>query len=328
MIRPASIPHAVRSRHLARILPCLAGCLAAVLVTVDTAEAGRFGGGFRSSGSASRAATMGSRPSVQSAASAAASRSTPAAPSSPRATTPSSSASSAASTSSASRPTATPPSPAAPRVGASGSSGSTSAKSAPRTPSKSLLDQAPPPPSQHLTQVIRERERSSGMGWFLGGMAFYSILHSDNNLSAADRSWIEDRIEEEKQQGTASPAPAASAAQPEQAPELEKAPAPAPGPGTALTFAYDVPARFVAGEAYRFTVKASDRLGAQAPVTCELEGAQIGSVAGLAASVEWTPTAPGVQVITCSSLGTVDQRLFDIEKPKANAQTRNDSRAI
>lgn len=257
----------------------LAG-LSADFLIAQPAEAARAGGGF--SGRASsfgRASATASRPSVKAAAAAA--------PSSSRY---SGSGSSGTSASSSASP--------------SSSVGSSWRGRTARTPSKPLLQQAPPPPSQHLTQVIRERESSSGLGWFVGGMALYSILHSDDSLSAADRSWIEARIREE-QGDDAGEAPV-EMAQPAE-----------------VSFAYTLPDQFLVGRDYLLTATATSRAGTPLPVECELPGA-VTSRDGTSASVQWTPRAPGTQVLTCKSQGSVDQRLFQIETADADAQARND----
>jgi hypothetical protein len=61
----------------------------------------------------------------------------------------------------------------------------------PMVPRRSLLA-AGTPPSPHLTRIIRERERS-GPGWV--GTAVLIALLSQHDLSAADRNWIQGKID-------------------------------------------------------------------------------------------------------------------------------------
>ncbi|QNM95451.1 hypothetical protein [Chitinimonas koreensis] len=76
--------------------------------------------------------------------------------------------------------------------GADGFSSTSRRERPPLTPRQSLLPPRGAQPSPMLTQLIREKESSSGPGWV--GTAFLVALLSRHDLSADDRRWIESRL--------------------------------------------------------------------------------------------------------------------------------------
>lgn len=171
-----------------------------------------------------------------------------------------------------------------------------------------------PQPSPQLAQVIHQH--NGGSNW-MGTALVMSMLHS-NNLSASDRSWLEERLAEERAHEAAWPTAQVGATQ--------AAPAPAPKDlGQAMMdgfaegslpkrmqFQFDLPLRVVAGETYDLKVNAQDGRGKPKDLRCILPGATVTSD-GLTQQLRWTPVQPGSQVITCKSQDDADQRLLEIQ---------------
>lgn len=164
---------------------------------------------------------------------------------------------------------------------------------------RSLLDGSGSPPSQKVTEIIRERERS-GPGWL--GTAFLISVLSRHDLSAADRSWIQSRIDEigpddngpaEQPLGAVSPA---------------------------VSFEYlGIPDVVRAGEQVSLAVRVAGKSSASASspaqplrAQCTLDGAKIAQ-RGSGATIDWTPDSPGVYVLSCEAGGHTSRRLLRVQ---------------
>lgn len=198
----------------------------------------------------------------------------------------SSSRSSSFSSDSTSRPSMTsrPSSPAISRNVAGGLRTSPAGRQ-----SQSLLQNSAPA-SPRLTQIIRERENSSGPGWL--GTAFLVSLLSQHDLSSSDRGWIENRIAELKQDGE--PAALLPAVRP------------------AITFNYvGLKPSYKVGDHIEITANANDATKKPAPVECNLQGALVKNETGRA-NVEWKPVTTSVKIMICRAGGHQDRRLIRI----------------
>ena len=156
---------------------------------------------------------------------------------------------------------------------------------------RSLIPTSGAQPSQHVTEIIRERE-SSGPGWL--GTAFLISLLSRHDLSSSDKSWIEGRI---------------NSIRAEEDSDASEPPAllPAAHPKIAYTFkGIDAPLRV--GEAASVSVSALDN-GKPVDVSCDHPAAttQNGRV-----EIAWTPDVPGVTLLTCKAGERTERRLVRV----------------
>lgn len=209
------------------------------------------------------------------------------------------------------------------RISSSTASVGTTGPSRPAAAPSSIYTRTPPPkasaprpnspqPSPQLAQVIHQH--NGGSNW-MGTALVMSMLHS-NNLSASDRSWLEERLAEERAHEAAWPAVQVGATQAAPAPkDLGQAMMDGFAEGSLpkrMQFQFDLPLRVVAGETYDLKVNAQDGRGKPKDLRCTLPGATITSD-GLTQQLRWTPVQPGSQVITCKSQDDADQRLLEIQ---------------
>lgn len=149
----------------------------------------------------------------------------------------------------------------------------------------------------------------------MGAALVMSMLHS-NNLSASDRSWLEERLAEERAHEAAWPTAQVGATQAPPAPkDLGQAMMDGFAGGSLpkrMQFHFDLPLRVVAGETYDLKVSAQDGRGKTQDLRCTLPGATVTSD-GPTQQLHWTPMQSGSQVITCKSRDEADQRLLEIQ---------------
>lgn len=148
------------------------------------------------------------------------------------------------------------------------------------------------PPSPRLTQIIRERERS-GPGWI--GTAVLIALLSQHDLSAADRSWIQGKIDALEAEGEGDEVQALLP------------PAQRPMSITGVT----QPLR--AGQSATFAVAAGG-IPADA-VACDIEGATTQpavSSRDRVASLTWTPERSGAYIMNCRAGKYIERRILRV----------------
>lgn len=250
-------------------------CLCAILATVATDQAmARGGSSSRSSFSASRSYSA-PKPSY----------SAPK-PSQPRLSpTP--------------RPGARPDSP---RVG--GASSTTSHQKSGSPAQRSLLDRQGDLPSPKLAETIRHRE-SSGSGWL--GAAFLVMLLSGNDLSAADRSWVERRLQEARaEEGDVS-----IGDRPGDVPPL-------------VAFKYSGDQKLTAGIPAALAIEASSS-GNALVSSCVVGDPAAGGAKSNSGLLSWTPPAEGAHVVTCEAEGVIDYRLLYVAPATGQSPTDQSS---
>lgn len=142
-------------------------------------------------------------------------------------------------------------------------------------------------PSARVTELIREKE-ASGPGWFGTGLLVW--LLSQHDLSASDKAWIEQQI-------------AAQGEEEDQIPPLLGSVTP--------TVAFHIEGlrpRYAPDSEAQLTVHAT-RGNTELPVRCTLAGGRF-KPEGKALRVKWTPSSPGVQLLTCDADGHQERRLL------------------
>lgn len=147
------------------------------------------------------------------------------------------------------------------------------------------------PPSPRLTQIIRERERS-GPGWI--GTAVLIALMSQHDLSAADRNWIQEKIDARDAE--------------EEGDEAQGLLPPSRQP-MSLTGA----TQLRAGQSATIAV-ASGRTPAEA-VACYIEGATTQPVVTYrdrVANHTWTPERAGAYIFTCRTDKYTERRVLRV----------------
>lgn len=148
----------------------------------------------------------------------------------------------------------------------------------------SLLPETGPQPSPALAQQIHVKESSSGPGWV--GTAFLISMLSNHNLSASDREWVNNRLNEVHAENDDAGVP--------RLPEV--------------AFHYDLPTHFESSKAYHLTVRA-EAAGSPLQTTCTLLGS-LTQKADSGIDIEWTPITAGSQILTCEAGGVWDERLL------------------
>ena len=152
-----------------------------------------------------------------------------------------------------------------------------------------MLERSPSQPSPKVAQVIRERE-SSGPGWV--GTAFLIALLSRHDLSSADPSWIQGRIDALRDDGN------------EEDDLLDAVASP-----VTFDFAGLKPKPEV-GDKFSVLVSAKSK-GAAVPVSCSLDEATVVRSDQLS-QVSWEPSAPGAALLTCEAAGHQSRRLLRV----------------
>ena len=156
---------------------------------------------------------------------------------------------------------------------------------------RSLLS-AGTPPSPRLTQIIRERE-SSGPGWV--GTAVLIALLSQHDLSAADRNWIQGKIDALGAEGEGVETPALLP------------PAQRPMSVTGAT----QPMR--AGQNAAIAVAAAG-IPADA-IACDIEGVAtqpVVSIRDRVANFTWTPERAGAFILNCRAGKHTERRVLRV----------------
>lgn len=159
-------------------------------------------------------------------------------------------------------------------------------------PARQSLLASGKPPSPHLTQIIRERERS-GPGWI--GTAVLIALLSQHDLSASDKSWIQGKINALDEEGEDNVAQALL-------PPVQR---PMSITGVAQPLH--------AGQSTTITVAASG-MPADA-VACNIEGAAaqpVVSARDRVASLSWTPERAGAYILKCRAGKHIERRILRV----------------
>lgn len=126
---------------------------------------------------------------------------------------------------------------------------------------------------ENVRTIIRERERS-GTDWTSLALMYWMMSSSNSHassLSASDKTWIQQQIKEQENNGVSREA--ALGELNEAGVDLSTLPEPDNTDSkTAVQFTYDLPKAFTAGKLWMFVVSATRDGKKQAP-DCELEGA-------------------------------------------------------
>lgn len=158
------------------------------------------------------------------------------------------------------------------------------------TARRSLLG-AGPQPSSRLTQIIRERERS-GPGWI--GTAVLIALLSQHDLSASDRSWIQDKIDALKGEEGGSAAAALL-------------------PAVSRSFTVTGASQLLhIGRAASIDIATSVPA---AELACQIEGAAtqpVVSHSASAANITWTPDRAGAYILNCRAGKHIERRVLRV----------------
>ena len=160
------------------------------------------------------------------------------------------------------------------------------------------LEGASRPPSPELAARIQRQESGLDIGSVAVGAAGATLLYSmlsSNDLSSADRRWINDRLAEiARQEGE------------QEQQLLGRANSP-----LAFKFAGLKPS-FEPGEEVTLSISA-ERDGLAVPVTCSVPGARF-EADGKAALLRWRPVSPGVDLLTCDAQGVGTRRLLRVAR--------------